>query len=79
MLSAIIPVLVVSAVFAVFAILRNRQASLLAGPETQYAHARAGAVAQRMGVTLLTGDPQFNFYTGSARRRSMCSPSCRRV
>lgn len=62
MLSAIIPVLVVSAVFAVFAVLRSRQASLLAGQETQYAHARAGAVAQRMGVTLLTGDPQFNFY-----------------
>ena len=41
---------------------RKRQMGALAGMEAKDAHARAGAVAQRMGLTIVSGDPGFNFY-----------------
>lgn len=69
MLGAILPLFVVTVILGVFAFLRLRQGATLAGQESQYGHARAGAVAQRMGVTLLTGDPAFNFYLNPRLRR----------
>jgi hypothetical protein len=69
MLAALIPVLVISIVLGAFAVMRIRQGNALAGQEAQYAHARAGAVAQRMGVTLVTGDPDFNFYLNPRLRQ----------
>jgi hypothetical protein len=69
MLSALLPFLVVSAVVAAFAVMRMRQGQVLSGQEAQYPHARAGAVAQRMGLTLITGDPEFNFYMNPRLRQ----------
>jgi hypothetical protein len=69
MMGVLLPIFVVVTVSVVFAVLRMRQGAALAGQENQYAHARAGAVAQRMGITLLTGDPAFNFYLNPRLRR----------
>lgn len=41
---------------------RRRMTGVMAGNEVKDAHARAGNVAQRMGLTVVTGDPNFNFY-----------------
>ncbi|MFO0684551.1 MAG: hypothetical protein U0234_21025 [Sandaracinus sp.] len=41
---------------------RQRMMGAAAATEQQHTEARAGAVAQRMGLALVQGDPNFNFY-----------------
>lgn len=41
---------------------RRKQMAGMATAEADNAHARVGAVAQRMGLQVVAGDPNFNFY-----------------
>jgi hypothetical protein len=62
LMQALIPLIVVAVVLSVMAFMRFRQGAVMGNMENQYAHARAGAVAQRMGLQLVAGDPNFHFY-----------------
>lgn len=65
---AILPLIIVLAAVGFMFVLRARQGQTLSGMENQYAHARAAAVAQRMGAAVTAGEPDFNFYMNPRRR-----------
>lgn len=67
-MQAIVPLIVVVVVVAVMVFMRSRQGATLTAMDQQYAHARAGALAQRMGLALTAGEPEFNFYMNPRRR-----------
>ncbi|MGE3635540.1 MAG: hypothetical protein AB7P00_36890, partial [Sandaracinaceae bacterium] len=67
----VFPVLAIA--FAIFYLFYRRRS--LAQHDTQYANYRAGELAQRMGLTLVSGDPAFNLFIQQAHVDVQRGPS----